>query len=318
MVLNTKSLSTYYKEPLLFNLIDSFLCFGSFLGFIYISYWLFIVKYLLKKEYWKFILGFLTILVGFTLYFNFMALFFSTVLNIKFHVFVKGSWIGIAGYAFACGLVGTFLRIFVQWFKDAQDKIELEKQNFKSELSLLKNQLNPHFLFNTLNNIDSLINENSPNASLALNKLSELMRYMVYESQQEFVPLLDELDYLHNYIDLQKLRVSNEDIITFTIKGDSDNKQIAPMLFIPFVENTFKHSSLKDTPDNKIEIRIEITSNKLSFNCFNTITEIIKDNSSGVGLDNVEKRLEMIYKGNYSLTIDKTVNSFSVFLEIKF
>ena len=225
IVLNVRSLSGYYKEPILFNLIDSILCFGSFLGLIYFSYWFFIPQFLIKREYSKFFLGLATIIIGFTLYFNFTALFISEILKIKFHVFVKGSWAGIAGYALVLGIAGTSFRLFVQWITDAYEKMELEKQKFKSELSLLKNQLNPHFLFNTLNNIDSLINENSPNASLALNKLSEIMRYVVYDSEKELVPLQDEIDYIQNYIALQKLRIENEDIIKFSVTGDLSNKQ---------------------------------------------------------------------------------------------
>jgi len=318
VVLNVRGLSAYYKEPLLFNFIDSILCFGSFLGLIYLSYWLFVPQFLLKKEYSKFFLGLATIIVGFTIYFNFTALFVSEILKIKFHVFVKGSWAGIAGYTILLGIAGTSFRLFVQWFTDAYEKIELEKQNFKSELSLLKNQLNPHFLFNTLNNIDSLINENSPNASLALNKLSEIMRYMVYDSERELVQLQDEIDYIRNYIELQKMRIVNEDIIKFSITGDISNKQIAPMLFIPFVENAFKHSSLKNKWGNKIEIKIEIRENELAFYCFNFIANINKDKSSGVGLELVKKRLKLLYKDKYMLLIDNSENKFVVNLIIPY
>jgi two-component system LytT family sensor kinase len=317
IVMQARGLSTYYKEPLLFNLIDSFLCFGSFLGIIYYSYWLFIPQFLIRKEYLKFFMGLLSIIVGFTLYFNFSALFVSEVLKVKFHVFVKGWWHGIAGYAFALGLAGTFFRLFVQWFKDAYEKNELEKQNFKSELSLLKNQLSPHFLFNTLNNIDSLIIENSPNASLALNKLSEIMRYMVYDSEKELVQLKDEIDYIQNYISLQKLRIPNVDIIKFNIIGDISSKKIAPMLFIPFVENAFKHSSLKDKQGNKIEIKIDVQEKELTFYCFNVIAAINKDKSSGVGLEIIKKRLDMLYKDKYTLSIDNSVKEFIINLNIK-
>jgi len=298
--------------------VDSTLCYGSFLGVFYWAYLLFIPLYLIKKEYLKFTLSLLAILVGFTLYFTFVPWFVSSVLHIKFHVFVKGWWFAATGYAFALGLAGTCLRLFVQWFQDAQDKIELEKQNFKSELSLLKNQLNPHFLFNTLNNIDSLITENSPNASLALNKLSEIMRYVVYDSENEFVPLQDEVNYLENYIALQKLRLTNENRIQLSITGNTANKQIAPMLFIPYVENAFKHSSLKAKPDDKIEIKLDIQDNELFFSCFNTTAAAIqKDKSSGIGLELVQKRLDLIYKNKYTLSIENSEKGFTVKLTIK-
>jgi two-component system, LytTR family, sensor kinase len=317
-VSNLRAVSSYYQQPLLNSLLDSMFVNGSILGLIYFSYWLFIPQYLVKKEYIKFILGILIIVFGFSFYLNMADYFLSTVLKIKTHVFDNGWMFGLAArIAFLFGLLGTFLRLFIKLFMDSQDKIELEKQNIKSELSMLKNQLNPHFLFNSLNNIDYLINDNSPNASLALNKLSEIMRYMVYDSEKEFVPLLDEITYIQNYIALQKLRIPNENIITLSINGDPANKQIAPMLFIPFVENIFKHSPLKNKPDNKIEIKFEIQNNELSFYCSNIIADINKDSSSGIGLENVRKRLEMIYKGNYNLTIENQAKCFSVNLDIK-
>jgi sensor histidine kinase YesM len=317
-VSNLRTVSSHYQQPLLNSLLDSIFVNGSILGLIYFSYWLFIPQYIVKKEYIKFVLGILIIVLGFSLYLNLVAYFLSNILKLKTHVFDNGWMFGLAaGIAFFFGILGTFLRLFIKWFMDSRDKIELEKQNLKSELSMLKNQLNPHFLFNSLNNIDYLINENSPNASLALNKLSEIMRYMVYDSEKEFVPLLDEISYIQNYIALQKLRIPNENIISLSINGDPANKLIAPMLFISFVENIFKHSPLKNKPDNKIEIKFEIKDNGLSFYCSNTIAEINKDYSSGIGLENVRKRLEMIYKGNYNLTIENQAKCFSVNLDIK-
>lgn len=317
IVMSAKGLTAYYKGSFLQNLIDSSLCYGSFLGVFYLAYSLFIPQYLVKKEYLKFTLGLIAILVGFTLYFTLVPWFVSSVLHIKFHVFVKGWWYAATGYALALGLAGTCLRLFVQWFQDAQDKVELEKQNFKSELSLLKNQLNPHFLFNTLNNIDSLILENSPNASLALNKLSDIMRYMVYDSENEFVPLKDEISYLENYIALQKLRLENEHTIQLSITGNPTNKQIAPMLFIPYVENAFKHSSLKGKIDNSIVISLDIQKNEVSFHCINPKADIQKDKSSGIGLELVQKRLDLIYKNKYTLSIENSENEFTVKLTIK-
>lgn len=226
----------------------------------------------------------------------FTSLFLSQIFNIRFYVFQTQRWAGISVYAFLLGMLGTFFRLFIQWFNDSFEKIELEKQNFKSELALLKNQLNPHFLFNTLNNIDALINQQSPNASLALNKLSQIMRYVVYDSEKEWVSLSDEINYIQNYISLLKLRISNPNIIDFTVTGSINHQQIAPMLFIAFVENTFKHSSLKDKPNNKIEIKININGNQMDVYCRNTIVDINKDAGSGVGLALLKKRLNMIYK----------------------
>lgn len=141
--------------------------------------------------------------------------------------------------------IGGLFKVFFKWIEQSKQKDNLEKQNLKSELALLKHQINPHFLFNTLNNVDSLINENNPKASLALNNLSDIMRYIIYDSEKEKVPLKEELAYIESYISLQKLRVADETKITFDITGNINNKEIAPMLLITFIENAFKHSSLR-------------------------------------------------------------------------
>ncbi len=316
--LSALALTAFHKnQSITFHIVDATLSVGSFLGLIYFSYWLFIPQFLIKKEYFKFVGGLLAIIVGFSLYFNLTALFIEHVLKIRFHLFQKNDWIGIACYAAILGLAGTLFRVFIQWFNDSQTRIELEKQNFKSELALLKNQLNPHFLFNTLNNIDALINQQSPNASLALNKLSQIMRYVVYDSEKEWVNLSDEINYIQNYISLQKLRISNPNIIDFTVTGEINQQQIAPMLFIPFVENMFKHSSLKHKPNNKIEIKININGNELDVFCRNSIAHIHKDADSGVGLVLLKKRLAMIYKNHHTLSINNNGENFTVHLTLK-
>ena len=315
IISSTIVFSKYPNQPFHLILMDNILRYGSFLGFLYLTYWLFLPRFLMKKEYFKFVVGLLLVNAGYVLYYHYAAV-FTYHLKYNYHNFIPGYWYGSLIEAIFIGLLGTSFRLFFQWDKDATQKVELEKQNYKSELSLLKNQLNPHFLFNTLNNIDSLISDNPVNASLALNKLSEIMRYMVYDSEKEFVPLQDEINYLQNYISLQKLRISNQDIIQFQVSGVLDDLRIAPMLFISFVENAFKHSSLKNLPENTIEIKIEANRDCLSFSCRNRIAEIQKDQSSGVGLELVRKRLELIYKNRYNLKVDSADNEFNVKLDL--
>ena len=219
---------------------------------------------------------------------------------------------------FFFALIGGLFRIFFNWIEQGKIKDNIEKQNLKSELALLKFQINPHFLFNSLNNIDSLIQEDSQKASLALNKLSELMRYMIYDSEYEQVPLNKEIEYIENYIALQKLRTLNEQNIIFEINGSNNNILIAPMIFITFVENAFKHSSLK-SKENKILIKLLISDDLIEFDCINNLSNnpIEKDKSSGIGLNIIKKRLELIYVNNYDLNIDESDNKFSVSLKIK-
>lgn len=314
----TDQLTSYYKTPFLFNLLDSTLFFGSLLGLIYLAYWLFIPQYLVKSQYATFSGGLLVIVSGFALCFYLATSLARHLFTPGFHLFVPPGYSAILTISVSVGMAGTFLRIFVEWIKDAETKAELQRQNIKSELSLLKSQLNPHFLFNTINNIDSLIVENPVNASLALNKLSEIMRYVVYDSERTLAPLEDEIHYLQNYIALQKLRIQNPGIVQFEVSGEVTNKSVAPMLFIPFVENIFKHASLKDRPGNVIKIAITATKNKLHLYCFNRLSDIQKDTLKGVGLAIVKKRLDLIYTNSYLLDIQKTASDFSVNLEIDF
>jgi two-component system LytT family sensor kinase len=137
----------------------------------------------------------------------------------------------------------TAIKLLKYWYQNQNIRMELEKENKNSEIALLRNQINPHFLFNTLNNIDTLIMKDQEQASDAVMKLSEIMRYMLYGSNTEYVPLSKEIDYLKSYISLQKIRFKNPDFAKFEITGNQNNKLIAPMLFIPFVENAFKHGA---------------------------------------------------------------------------
>jgi LytS/YehU family sensor histidine kinase len=212
---------------------------------------------------------------------------------------------------------GGLLRIFFKWIEQNRQKDNLEKQNLKSELALLKYQINPHFLFNTLNNVDSLIHESSEKASLALNKLSEIMRYMIYDSEKEKVFLTEEIKYIESYISLQKLRISDENKISFNISGNIGGIQIAPMLFITFIENAFKHSSLKKIGNNII-IKFDVLENQLMFYCSNSLSfpPVENDETKGIGLELIKKRLELIYPKAYDLKIDQSEQNFTVNLKI--
>ncbi len=219
---------------------------------------------------------------------------------------------------FFFAIVGGLFRVFFDWIEQSEIRDNIEKQSLKSELALLKYQINPHFLFNSLNNIDSLIQEDSQNASLALNRLSELMRYMMHDPEHDKVPLSKEVEYIRNYVSLQKLRIKNVQNIDFEVLGDIENISIAPMIFISFVENAFKHSSLR-SEKTKISIRFSVLNSLVEFYCTNNLsTEMIKkDEASGIGLNLIKKRLELIYPKNYQLDIDESDKNFSVSLKMK-
>lgn len=215
-------------------------------------------------------------------------------------------------------ITGLLLYLAYDRFNKSKIQKELRRQNLKSELALLKNQINPHFLFNTLNNTDSLIKSNPDKASATLVELSGMMRYMIYDTNVEKVPLNQELAYIQNYLDLQKMQFSNPNLVNYKVEGDADNINIPPMLFIPFIENAFKHCNDKNTED-AITISFDINKECILFKSMNiadTQHQISKDKSSGVGLDIVKRRLQILYPNKHKLDIEEENNLFSVSLKL--
>jgi two-component system, LytTR family, sensor kinase len=209
---------------------------------------------------------------------------------------------------------GSFFCIFENWVL----KEKLAKQNLQSELALLKNQINPHFLFNTLNNIDSLIKSNAGMASVMLIKLSEILRYMIYDTNADRVQLSNEIKHIESYIGLQKLQFANQELVSLTVNGNPDNISIAPMLFIPFVENAFKHCTDKSIID-AIQFTFTIHDNSVNFesaNLSDNTMRMHKDEASGVGLNIVKRRLELLYPGRHTLIIKEDNKTFAVSLSV--
>ncbi len=203
---------------------------------------------------------------------------------------------------------GFFFCLLERWFETQK----LVKQNLQSELALLKNQISPHFLFNTLNNIDSLIRSNTAKASEVLIKLSGLLRYMIYETSNSKVKLSNEIEQIKSYIELQKIQFANKDLVYISIVGIKENISIAPMLFLPFVENAFKHCTDKNMY-NAIKFSFTIHDNQVLFessNVFDPIENINKDATRGIGLNILKRRLELIYPEKHALTIKTENNKF--------
>lgn len=200
--------------------------------------------------------------------------------------------------------LSTVLKFIQDWFNNDKIKSRLENEKLISELAFLKSQINPHFLFNSLNNIYSLAYQKSEKTPEAILKLSEIMRYMLYESNVDKVPLSDEIRYLKNYIELQKLRFKDMTHIKFEINGDPEGRKITPLILISFVENAFKHG-LATASDHPIKIIFNITSDKLFFQVMNKKSNLNKDDTGGIGLKNVQRRLDLIYKDQYRLHIDE-------------
>ena len=208
--------------------------------------------------------------------------------------------------------------MLIQWFLQEGIRRRLESEKLTAELSFLKMQINPHFLFNTLNNIYSLSLKKSDNTPDSILKLSDMMRYMLYEKEdaEYHVPLNKEIKYLENFIALQKLRYSGEMHMSFEIKGDTANQKICPLILVPFVENAFKHGVLNDAA-NPLSIQLTAAAdNKLIFEIRNKINNNNKDLNGGIGLVNVKKRLELLYPGRHQLETTETKTHYNAFLTL--
>lgn len=199
-----------------------------------------------------------------------------------------------------------------------KESAQLRSENLDTELKLLRSQINPHFLFNTLNNIYNLSLQQSPRTSDFIVKLSEILRYIIYDCNIRKVSLQKEIDYIGNYIELQKLKDDSISKIVFQVEGDTESLLIEPMLLIPFVENSFKHSKIESNLEGWINISIELKDHELEFRIENSIPggNHNKDNNPGVGIENVKRRLNLLYPDLHQLHIHETQDSFKVLLNI--
>jgi two-component system, LytTR family, sensor kinase len=211
----------------------------------------------------------------------------------------------------------TAFRMVSDRVKEDRLKAEKETENLKTELSLLRSQVSPHFMFNIMNNMVALARKKSDILEPSLIKLSALLRYMLYETDEK-VPLQKEIEYLQSYIDLQRQRFGNNVLIKTSMQPEDQAYEIEPMLLIPFVENAFKHGTGM-IENAEIDINLQTEKHILSFSVRNkfcdTATEV-KDKSSGIGLVNVQRRLDLLYGNKYSLLITKQDNWFIVSLQL--
>jgi two-component system LytT family sensor kinase len=218
-------------------------------------------------------------------------------------------------FILACSTAFTMFRDKLQ-----SDRLAIEKQteNLKTELSFLRSQVSPHFMFNVLNNMVSLARKKSDQLEPSLFKLSSLLRYMLYETDEEKVLLEREVEYLQSYIDLQQQRFGSKVKVNLVIEGVDRNAFIHPMLLIPFVENAFKHGTGYKN-NSEINIHLKAKENVLNFmvsNYFDSSIIQVKDKTSGIGLQNVKRRLNLLYNNQHSLHIENKENYFTITLQI--
>lgn len=213
---------------------------------------------------------------------------------------------------------GSLIVLLRDRIRDREDRQQILFEKVNVELAVLKHQVSPHFLFNTLNNIRWLARKKSDKTEDAIVELSQLLRYMIYQVNDETVPLIREIEHLERYINLQKMRLSDITQIRFEVKGDIDSQLVEPLLLIPFVENAFKYGVHNQEP-SEIAISIATTPGRLLFQCENAIFDHNypeKKEESGLGIQNVRRRLEFYYPEKHILTIDSTNGKFIVRLEL--
>ncbi|MCQ2209544.1 MAG: histidine kinase [Paludibacteraceae bacterium] len=222
------------------------------------------------------------------------------------HIHLSSLWKSIILY------VGSFFLSLLMYYRRKTEEIEeqqslLRQENVRMELNFLRSQINPHFLFNALNNIYSMVYTGDSHAADSVISLSEMLRYVTYESKESRILLSGEISYLDNYIEFQRFSFEGDINVIFEKDIKSDMIYIAPMLFQPFVENSFKYSGIGIDKDAFIHISLTADVDDLSFQIINSKKKMISENTkTGIGIENVRKRLELIYPGRYQLEFHNT------------
>lgn len=212
----------------------------------------------------------------------------------------------------------AMLRFAVEWLEFEAKKKEVENEKLMAELNFLKAQINPHFLFNTLNNLYYLAYSKSDNTTEVIAKLSQMMRYMIYDSNHPKVLLSKEIEYMQSYISLERLRLNDQIPIKFDISGSTENIWITPLIFITFLENAFKHGVSNSNPKAWVNISIQLKGKECVYIVENSRTSDQKEpgEKSGIGLQNVKRRLELSYPGSHKLETIETAEKYQVKLNL--
>jgi len=219
------------------------------------------------------------------------------------------------GYIYVTGLV-TAIKLTFDWTYELERVKQLQKIQLRTELNFLKSQIQPHFFFNTLNNLYALSLAKSDAAPSVILKLSDIMQYVLYDVQEPKVRLFNEIKYINNYIDLERLRFGDDIDATVDIEGDIEGVNLPPLLFLPFIENCFKHSDKKNN-DVRIRIEFKVVNDSLEFRVMNYFSN--KSASlprKGIGNKNVRRRLELLFNVNFELATEIDGNTYNVFLKI--
>lgn len=298
------------------SIINALLYLPALAFMVYSLLYFLVPKYLLNRKFFSFVIGLVIILSICSFYAVMVHLSVYDSLNFRGSTMLLGRnvlpFLHIAGIALS-------IRLLINWYQQKKQTIEAENQRKEAELQLLKAQFHPHFLFNTLNNLYAYTLESSPKSPEIVMKLSELLRFMIYESNTPKIPLTKEIHLMESYIMLEELRYGDRLDLSVTISGDVEKYQIAPFLLLPFLENAFKYGTSKQLEQCWISLNISIEDSVMYFKLVNSI-EPDKDEEQikigGFGLLNVNKRLALLYRDKHSFSTKKLEDVFIVDLEI--
>lgn len=284
----------------------------SSIPIFYLSLKILTPKLLFKPNILRF-----SLFTGALIAYYYLAFYFTILVFPLYYFFGTPHAIKVLGpIVWLSGLGGTMFAFNEKSKKDRLDKEILSKKNTQLELDLLKSTISPHFLFNTLNNIDTLIGKEPNKASEYLKKLSGILRFLFSNYKDETISLNKEIEFIEQYVSLQRLRSANPDFVSLQISGKTENLEIPPMIFLPFLENAFKYSTNK-LISNAIEIKIDAQDSDLHFYCKNNIsTNKNEIQTHGVGIEIMKQRLDLIYKDKYKLDITDENDFFTINLRI--
>jgi len=225
------------------------------------------------------------------------------------------------GYTILVLLAATSLYVIKLLFKNQYNLSTVENEKLKLELNQLKTQLHPHFFFNTINNMYSLSLQQSPQTPKMINGLSDIMRYILYDARNEQVWLQHEIEFMKSYVSLENMRHEGQEAISFMIQGETQHIKIAPLLFLPVIENTFKHALRTAMTGKWVKLVLAVYDDELIFQAVNPKmpeSNIQDETRGGIGLVNLRKRLQLLYAGRHELAIHDEAHTFTVILTIRF
>jgi len=310
------------------SMVDSLFFLFPHMFLAYTLMYYVIPKYIFRGRYWK--------AAALVLCFFFLTACFSALIGtyllpwLRFHLFAipydfptNSSYLmsllaGLRG-AITVGGIAAAIKLMKYWYGKEQRNLQLQKENISAELQLLKAQVHPHFLFNTLNNIYSHTQQHSPVASTMITGLSDLLRYMLYEGSQPLVPLSKELKMLQDYMNLEQIRYGNKLELFIDLPRDTKGLYIAPLLLLPLVENCFKHGTSHVLEQPWVNIQIFIRDKQLQMKLLNGKVHVAETHTmpKGIGISNVRKRLALLYPGKHELTITEEEEVFIVNLKVE-